>query len=402
MEAIVEKKIRQLISKGEGIEIEFKECLNAISNSVYETICGFLNAKGGHVFLGIKDNGDIIGIGKESSAKLQLDFANSINNPSKISPQFCLCAHEVIIDGKIVLHIFVPESSQVHRCGAKIFIRNVSGDFDITNRHSEVTNLYIKKQSSYSENKIFPAITMEDLRIDLIEKARKLSKIQDPNHLWQQMTDMELLKTSSLYQKDPMTGEEGFTLAAILLLGKDETISTVAPAFRIDLIKRVNDITRYDDRVDLRTNLMDAYERAMAFIKKHLPDPFFIENGQRVSLRDSIFREIIANIIVHKEYLGAQPTKLIIERNKVITENSNKPYINGIVDLSNLVSHPKNPNIAKFFRQLGLVEELGSGVLKLYRFCKKYTGHDPEIIDDNVFSIILSIDCLEFDTPHDE
>jgi hypothetical protein len=38
MELTLDNKVKQLISKGEGIEIEFKECLNPISNTVYETI----------------------------------------------------------------------------------------------------------------------------------------------------------------------------------------------------------------------------------------------------------------------------------------------------------------------------------------------------------------------------
>ena len=50
------------------------------------------------------------------------------------------------------------------------------------------------------------------------------------------MTDMELLRTAALYQKDPMTREEGFTLTGILLFGKDEIIAAVVPTFRIYLV----------------------------------------------------------------------------------------------------------------------------------------------------------------------
>lgn len=35
---------------------------------------------------------------------------------------------------------------------------------------------------------------------------------------------------------------------------------------------------------------------------------------------------------------------------KFKTENSNKPYINGLITMSNITSHSKNPTIAKFFR----------------------------------------------------
>jgi len=280
--------------------------------------------------------------------------------------------------------------------------------------------LYVSKQTSYSENRIFPAVKFRDLRVDLIVKARKLAGIHGADRSWQQMTDKRLLETSSLYQKDPNTGEEGFTLAGILLFGRDEVIAAAVPGFRIDLIKRVDNPDRYDDRVDLRTNLIDAYERTMEFVAKHLPDPFYMdEKGQRINLRENIFREVVANIIVHKEYLGGEPTRFIIERSRVLTENSNRPYINGTIDISNLKACSKNPNIARFFRQIGRVEEIGSGIPKLYKFCKLYSGYDPTIIDKNIFEFILPVkffdssasrnagDCSKYschsphDSPHD-
>lgn len=47
-----------------------------------------------------------------------------------------------------------------------------------------------------------------------------------------------------------------------------------------------------NDRDDIRTNLIDSYERLMQFIAKHLNDEFYLEKDQRVSLRDKIFREV--------------------------------------------------------------------------------------------------------------
>ncbi|OEG69705.1 hypothetical protein ATZ36_07925 [Candidatus Endomicrobiellum trichonymphae] len=58
----------------------------------------------------------------------------------------------------------------------------------------------MRKHSSYSENKIFPAAKLEDLRTDLIVN-KEAGKYHSTDHYWQQMTDMALLKTSALYQK---------------------------------------------------------------------------------------------------------------------------------------------------------------------------------------------------------
>lgn len=53
------------------------------------------------------------------------------------------------------------------------------------------------------------------------------------------MDDMTILHRSSLFMENPITGEKGFTLAAILLFGTDELISAAVPAFRIDVIKKL-------------------------------------------------------------------------------------------------------------------------------------------------------------------
>ena len=40
----------------------------------------------------------------------------------------------------------------------------------------------------------------------------------------------------------------------------------------------------------------------MIFVRKHLPDPFYLEGIERISIRDAIFREVASNILIHHEY----------------------------------------------------------------------------------------------------
>ena len=54
-----ERQVRELIQKGEGIDLEFKSCRDQLSRDVYETVCAFLNRHGGTILLGVKDDGTI-------------------------------------------------------------------------------------------------------------------------------------------------------------------------------------------------------------------------------------------------------------------------------------------------------------------------------------------------------
>jgi ATP-dependent DNA helicase RecG len=81
-----ESQILELIRKGEGLDLEFKACLNQLNRDVYETVCAFLNRHGGTLLLGVQDNGVIQGIEPDAAAQIRKDFVTAINNPQKISP----------------------------------------------------------------------------------------------------------------------------------------------------------------------------------------------------------------------------------------------------------------------------------------------------------------------------
>jgi ATP-dependent DNA helicase RecG len=318
------------------------------------------------------------------------ELVTALNNPQKLNPPFYLMPEDWDIDGKRIIRLFVPESSQVHRCNGKIYDRNEDGDFDITTNTNLVTALYIRKQTAYSENRIYPYVSMKDLRPDLVSKARKMAVNQRPGHPWSGMSDMEMLQSAQLFQRDYQSGKKGFTLAAVLLLGDDQVILSVLPHHRTDALLRRENINRYDDRDDIRTNLMDSYDRLMAFVAKHLPDKFFLDKDQRISLRDHIFREVAANMLIHREFLNPYPAKLIIETHRLFAENSNKPHGQGLIDPANFSPFPKNPVIARFFKEVGLADELGSGVRNLFKYCQHYSdGKTPELIEEDIFKCIV-------------
>lgn len=395
-----ERQLIQLIRKGEDIDLEFKTCHNQLNRDVYETVCAFLNRHGGTILLGVTDSGDIQGIDRDAVSQIKKDFVTTINNPQKIHPPAYMAIDEMAVEGKPVLRIYVPESSQVHRCNGRIYDRNEDGDLDITDHTRQVADLYQRKQATYSENKIYPFARLEDLRSDIIDKCRRLAGVWRDDHPWLGMDDLELLKSAQLHQTDPETGKSGITLAGILLLGNDRLILSAVPHHRTDLILRKVNLDRYDDRDLVRINLIESYERIIAFVQKHIPDPFFLEGMERMSLRDAIFREVASNILIHREYTNAFPAKLIIERGQVRTENSNKPHGFGVLNPANFTPFPKNPVIGAFFREIHRADELGSGMRKMMRYGKAFGGADPQLIEGDIFQIVVKVP--EFSTTGEE
>jgi ATP-dependent DNA helicase RecG len=211
------------------------------------------------------------------------------------------------------------------------------------------------------------------------------------NHPWATMNEEEMLRSSGLILTDMETYKEGITLAAILLFGKDSSIMSVMPQYKTDAIYRVENVDRYDDRDVIITNLISSYDRLMEFGKKHLNDVFVLEGIQSVSARDRILREVISNILAHRDFSSGFPAKFIIEKDKIYTENSNLAHGIGELRLDRFEPFPKNPPISKVFREIGLADELGSGMRNTNKYTKLYSGGIPSFDEGDIFKITIPL-----------
>lgn len=387
----INEELMEIIRAGEGVTTEFKKANNKLPQNLFETICAFLNRNGGNIFLGVADDGKIIGVYKNCISEMKKDFANLCNNPEKIEPTVYLNIKEYEVENKIILHIYVNEGTEVYRTNGKVFDRNEDGDYEMKYA-GRIANIYLRKQYFYTEDRVYPHFGMEDLREDLINRARQRAiNMSEKEHIWANLTNEGILRNANLFGKDYDTGKEGLTLAAILLFGKDETIMSALPFHRTDAIYRVKNLDRYDDRDDIRTNLIESFDRLMAFIKKHLDDRFYLEGVSRVDVRNKIAREVCVNLLMHREFSSTFVPKLIIEKDCFRTENANITKKIGKINLNSYQPYSKNPKIAKVFREIGFADELGSGVKNMYKYTKIYSGGEPELKEDDIFRAYIPI-----------
>lgn len=215
---------------------------------------------------------------------------------------------------------------------------------------------------------------------------------KNAQHEWLKMTDHEIMISAGLYEKNLVTGEKGYNLAAIMLFGKDEVIRSCVSGYVTDAIYRVENVDRYDDRLQINTNLIESYDRLMEFVAKHTSDKFCLINNVSTSIRDVIAREVVSNILVHRDFSSAYPAKLIIEKNWLRTENWCRPRRQGNILSDEFTPYPKNPLIANFFTAMGRSDTIGSGVKNLYKYTPIYSGGgNPELYEADVFRIAIPL-----------
>ena len=388
-----EQHVRQLLEQGEGPGVEFKESRTELPRSLFETICAFLNREGGTILLGVRDDGTVTGVEPDKVIKLTKELVTTANSPEKLSPICMLFPEAVDIDGKTVLYIPVPPGSQVHRTKGHPYDRSADGDFRITDPET-LRLMYLRKAAYFSENQVFPFVTLADFDPATLQRARQLAQVyRDKQHPWAAMSDEAMLRSAGLWQRDVQTGKEGYTLAAVLIFGTPQALLTTVPHYFVDALLRRVDEDRYDDRDYIRDNLLNTYDRLIDFVGKHLYDPFSLEGPQRISIRGVIFREVVVNLLAHREYSSGFTARMMIYRDRVVFENPNRAFHQGLIDPDTFTPRTKNPTLANFFKETGFMDQLGSGIRKVTKYIGSYAnGKEAQFVEGDIFRTVIPLD----------
>lgn len=294
-------------------------------------------------------------------------------------------------EGRLVIRVWVPMGPSLYTFKGVVYDRVADADVRVKN-DAQITSMMARKQSYYSERTVYSWVTEDDLEMGLLDAVRDALRANDADHPWLPLSDGELLRAARLYGCDQLTGERGFNLAAVALLGKEDTILDVMPLYRTDAVLRRVEADRYDDRLVCRSNLVRAYDELVGFCEKWLPNPFVLDGGgQRKSACDVIVRELVCNCLIHREFVSPHIARITIEGEGIHTRNASRALFAGPVTLESLDPTPKNPIIANFFTQMGRSEELGSGTRSLYKFSRLYTGRDPVLEDGDQFTAFVPV-----------
>ncbi len=385
----------EYIDSEEFDRLEFKHYKDKLDPDIFETVCSFSNTYGGFIVIGVtnKDH-NIVGVQEKDIKPFKDNFSSCCANTEQFSIKMIYQLTELVIDkNTVLLYTYIEPSDSVCKYKSRIYIRANDGDFDITDSDDLVKQLYTRKNSINNEDEIYRFVTLDDLDQDSIRKAKAAIAVHENRNIdeFLKMDNDAFLKSLSLYKQDFKTGECGYTLACIMLFGKPQTIISCSPQIKTDCSKEVRPETqRWDDRDLIEENFINSYDRIMAFIRKHLDSGSALdENGIEYSPRDALFREAVANILVHRDLFSKEVARIRIFRNSVVFTNGCIPYRWGLLTESNNTPHSKNPNIARVFRRMGYCEEAGSGVRNMTLYNKIYCNNVPIFEEKDIFTATI-------------
>lgn len=404
----MKERIRKALEIGENTNIEFKSCTNAISRSVYDTICSFSNRSGGLIILGFDDDNNLVGLNKNVAENLKKNIVNSLANRELFLPTLRIEPEIVNYEEKQLIVIDVPVSQYPIRYKNKYFDRNGDADQDITDNLGLVLNLFERKNPHIFEERLVIGSNLEDLDHNTFEYCRNATRVINPFHPWTNMNNLEILESCKLVDKDKEGNIMGYKYAALLLFGTDDAIAKYLPRYKFELLyhkmtyERYNlnlpeDTTRYDDRKTLRSNIIKSYGEMLGFIVKYLPDKFYLPTQgttTRIDLRIQLFREIIGNICAHSDYQPGFAGTVEVFYDRVVTKNATRltPIMKeGVLTLDELTPYTKNPLIVKVLNELHFVEDLGSGRKNIKKYAPLYYPECKiEITNTNYFEFSIT------------
>ena len=404
-------KFIALTRKGEDTRIEYKTCTEEISESLYESVCSFLNHSGGQILVGVQNDGTIIGVNPDKVEQLRTDIVNCINNPELFLPCPYFTPRIMEVEGKSVMQLDIPCGQYVYRFKGRYWDRNDDADIDVTDQPELLLSIFERKNPHLFEERIVEGLTMEHLDAKTFQYCRNILATIQPSHPWLQMTNEELLISAHLAKKD---GDKlQLKYAALILFGTEDAITELMPRYRFEAVfhmctyAQFNDMTqfpsRYDDRRTIRQNLIQVYDQLGAFVERYLPDRFYLPANtmQRQNLRWDLFREIVGNLCVHTDFSSGYACFFHVFKDRVVTKNPTRllPEIpEGELTIQQLSNYTKNPLLVRVFHELNWAEDLGSGTRNILRYAPLYYPNYKIVINSGsqfIFSITYQDDNVQ-------
>jgi len=135
------------------------------------------------VFFCCRVNLRVRGVPENAAQALVKNFVSMVSNLNNISPTVYLTPDIFDYEGKKVIHIHIPSSSEVHTYKKVVFDRVGDADVKVT-ATGQIAQMYIRKQKIFTEKKVYPYVRDEYLRLDMLPRIRQMALLRDDRHPW--------------------------------------------------------------------------------------------------------------------------------------------------------------------------------------------------------------------------
>ena len=349
----------------ESQNIEYKESWR---DEYLKWVCGFANAQGGTIYIGIRDDGTVAGVA--DGKQLLEDIPNKIKDTMGIIADVNLLKK----DGCEYIEIKVNPSSYPVSYKGEYHYR--SGSTKQQLRGAALTEFLVSKTGYRWDAVPVDSIGVDDLDKDSIDIFRR----ESVKNGRMSRKDLNISNEELMDHLDLLTDGK-LKRAAVLLFSRKPGRIISGCYVKIGRFGEGSDL-QYQDTVE--GSLFHIADQVIDLIyTKYLKAAITYEHDVRVETypfpREGV-REAIYNALAHNNYAASVPIQIRIEDDAMYISNSCILPRDWTVQtlMQTHRSVPYNPSIANAFYRAGYIEAWGRGIQKIMEACRELGTPDPE------------------------
>jgi len=371
--------IHEKLRQPESRKLEFKREIPAKLTDLMKTIAAFANGAGGELIIGVSDKDRTI-TGVSDPLMLEERIANAVHD--SIEPMISPYISVLNVQGKELLIIrILPGSSK------PCFIKSMGLEKGVYIRIGS-TNRIASPQICEELRRQSLGIAFET-EMDITKSADDLDadSIADFfHHIGHKAPKRESLVKWSLLKKN--NGDYFPTVAGLVLFGSDipdyDFAGIRITRFMGNTMSNIGETREYS--VPILPKTEDICRHTAFFLRKES----YLEGIRRLERTIIPFyavREVIVNAVVHRDYgMRGSGIKINVFDNRM--EVVSPGILHGNLDIADLgtgLSECRNRIIVRIFRKSGMMEELGTGIVRIYELFAQKSLPTPQFFEQGQF-----------------
>lgn len=356
-----------LLTSSSPTESQHVEYKSVWKDDYLKWICGFANAQGGTLFIGVNDQGQVVGVNHVQ--KLLEDLPNKI----KLGLGLVTQVNHRALNGLDYLEIKVEPSAYPVSYRGEFFVRSGSTLQQLT---GFALTSFISRQTGF----LWEDVTVDQIKVeDLDEESFRIFKREALRI--KRMTEQDLnVSNEVLLDKLNLLSEGKLKRSAVLLFYKNPAVVQSGSHVQVGKFT-ANAEVAYDDV--LEGSLIETADKVVDLIYwKYLKAKISYEHDRRretYPYARAAIREAIFNAMVHNCYMYGAPIQIRIEDEQMVISNccSLPPGWTAETLMHAHSSQPYNPTIAGVFYRAGFIEHWGRGIEKICAACRELGADLP-------------------------